>query len=405
MKKILLGTTAMVAAGLTAGQAMAADPIALQLGGYYRAAFYGTFSESDAGVASDRTTGASTFNGEAGANQNKTHFSTDGEVHFNGSTTLDNGIGVSVRIEMEVTDNGPGSTTDILDEHYLRLTGGFGTVQLGNDDTVGNSFSTTAPIGAGLFGVNSPTFVTSNVGGTGSPGSNSTVITLGGDSTGIRYTTPSFAGFQLGLSYQADGNSENSIQADGTNVNNSGLGDVYGAAVAFSESFAGVNISWSGSMAFADFDTPTANQASGDPWEWQSGLNVGFMGFTVGGSYKHQGDRAGVNGDSADIWDAGLTYSTGPVTVGLSMSQGSYNDDATPGTASSGGGSVNAGTYTLVQLGATYTLGPGVSLQGAVNWDEWDSKQTNSGNSVDARTLDNDDYQSWGGGLAIGLSF
>src|SRR5438067_13007012 len=38
MKHVLLGTTALVAAGLVVGQAQAADPIKLTLGGFYGAA-------------------------------------------------------------------------------------------------------------------------------------------------------------------------------------------------------------------------------------------------------------------------------------------------------------------------------------------------------------------------------
>jgi hypothetical protein len=41
MKKVLLGTTAMVSVGMVAGQASAAEPIELSLGGYHNwAVFY-----------------------------------------------------------------------------------------------------------------------------------------------------------------------------------------------------------------------------------------------------------------------------------------------------------------------------------------------------------------------------
>ena len=39
MKKSLLGTTALVAAGLVSGPALAADPLHLELGGYFGTLF------------------------------------------------------------------------------------------------------------------------------------------------------------------------------------------------------------------------------------------------------------------------------------------------------------------------------------------------------------------------------
>lgn len=453
MRKILLGTTAMVAAGLVSGHAQAADPISLQLGGYYRVAYYGIIDDTDGaancgagGNTVDRTcttttnataqtgvlgTGAAT-SAEPGFNRRQNSFSTDGEVFFNGSTTLDNGIGVAVRIELEVLDNSGalGATgRDIIDEHYITLSGGFGNVGLGVDDTIGNSFSTTAPVGAGLFGVNSPGFVASNIGNAG-PGSNTTVVTLGGDAAGIRYQTPSFAGFRLGLSYHPDVSDTANLEevdlgADGTVGQADGLGSLYGVAASYSGTFGDIGVNWSAAFAHAENDDDP-QQCTGfgygggctDVSEWQTGLNVSFLGFTIGGSFRHGENVGGVRGDTADVWDAGVAYSTGPVTVGLSMSQGSYNMKAvadggngiaptngTTGAALTGGAA--AGTLTVIQLGATYALGPGVSLQGAVTWDEFDSRQGTNvpSNGSDARTVNSADYRSWAGGLALGLSF
>lgn len=452
MRKILLGTTAMVAAGFVAGHAQAADPISLQLGGYYRVAYFGIFDESDAGancgVGAFACTDASRAtaqtgvleNGavtgsELGFNRRSTGFSTDGEVHFNGSTTLDNGIGVAVQIELEVLDNS-GATTpqDVIDEHYITLSGGFGSVRLGVEDTIGNSYSTTAPVGAGLFGVNSPGFVASNI-GANAIGSNSTILTLGGDAASIRYETPSFAGFRMGFSYAPDSGGTNNAQevdigADGTLGQADQLGSVYGVAAAYAGTFGDIGVNWSGALAYGENDD-TDRRCTGygygagcaDPWEWQTGLNVTFFGFTVGGSFRHGGNVGSVRGDTSDVWDAGLSYNTGPVTVGMSMSKGSYNrvgvrsdvaafDAAVGAIGGVGGvlvGGAAAGTLTVVQLGATYALGPGVSLQGAVTWDEFDSRQAINSqantNGGDARTISHRDYQSWSGGLALGLSF
>ena len=79
MKKILFASSALVAVA-AAGTAQASEPIQLEVGGYM---------EQWAGVA-DQDVGES-----------KNAFQSDAEVHFSGKTTLDNGIEVGAKIELE----------------------------------------------------------------------------------------------------------------------------------------------------------------------------------------------------------------------------------------------------------------------------------------------------------------
>ena len=77
MKKVLLGTTAIVAAGMIAAvpSADAASKMKLSVGGYMEQ--WIGFTSQDDGVAQDYS-GFSTVS--------------DGEIHFKGKTKLDNGI-------------------------------------------------------------------------------------------------------------------------------------------------------------------------------------------------------------------------------------------------------------------------------------------------------------------------
>ena len=105
MKKQLIGTTALVGVGVLAASgvaqdANAADPLSLSIGGYYQS----SLEVRDEDDGSD----------EAGANLQTTGFYDDGEIQFTASTTLDNGIGVKVRIEYEA-DNQDGGN-EIQDE-------------------------------------------------------------------------------------------------------------------------------------------------------------------------------------------------------------------------------------------------------------------------------------------------
>ena len=79
MKKLLLGSTALVVGGLMAAPAMAADPIKVGVGGYYT--FYAVAGGIDSSYATNGTSTA--YKG--------LFFQQEGEIHFIGQTKLDNG--------------------------------------------------------------------------------------------------------------------------------------------------------------------------------------------------------------------------------------------------------------------------------------------------------------------------
>ncbi len=154
MKKQLIGTTALVSAGLLAAAgvnqgASAAEPLALSVGGYFQVSM--EYRDEDGGT------------GEPGANLQDFGVYTDGEIQFNATTTLDNGIGVRARIEYEAQNQGGGGT--IVDERYLDFTGGFGTLRIGSDDDATYGMHYQAPVGAYQIGVNTTTFAVPATGG------------------------------------------------------------------------------------------------------------------------------------------------------------------------------------------------------------------------------------------------
>ena len=93
MKKLLLGSTALVVGGLMAAPAMAADPIKVGVGGYY------TFYAIAGGIQSTYATNG-TWAQYKGLN-----FQQEGEIHFIGQTKLDNGTSVGVRACREFLGN------------------------------------------------------------------------------------------------------------------------------------------------------------------------------------------------------------------------------------------------------------------------------------------------------------
>src|SRR5689334_18631805 len=123
MRKILLGTSALVAAAgfATAASAQTSEPIKMRISGYYGAAM---------GYRPQTSNGP----GQAGFGHRDYAFKQDTEVHFLGETKLDNGLIVGVHFELEgsvqpatVATVGAGGATvvtgDFMDETWMYFKG------------------------------------------------------------------------------------------------------------------------------------------------------------------------------------------------------------------------------------------------------------------------------------------
>ncbi len=124
MKKLLLGSTALVVGGVMAAPAMAADPIKMGIGGYY------TFYALAGGI-----TPTYAFNGSV-TQYKGFAFTQEGEIHFIGQTKLDNGTSVGLTVELEAWNPSTGATGAALaiDEAFLYAFGDWGRVELGARD-------------------------------------------------------------------------------------------------------------------------------------------------------------------------------------------------------------------------------------------------------------------------------
>ena len=356
MKKQLIGTTALVGVGVLAASgvaqdANAADPLSLSIGGYYQSSI--EIRDEDDG--SD----------EAGANLQTTGFYDDGEIQFTASTTLDNGIGVKVRIEYEA-DNQDGGNT-IQDERWVEFSGGFGALKVGSDDNVANAMHYQAPVAAYQMGVNTPTFAIPSSGGNQITSYPTTYINTGGDSQKIIWFSPRIAGFQLGLSYAPD----SSAQIGSTPNSDSDPGqqdDIFSVGLNFVETFNDIDVAVSGGYIQGSTEANTVAGNADDSEAWSAGLNVGFAGFTVGASVALT-NRGAENSDQT-IWDAGVTYATGPLTVGFTYLQGTAEDPVTGGDDETTQGVISA----------VYNIGPGVDLWGGVKFFEYEDDEGDSAN-------------------------
>jgi len=149
MKKSLYMTTALAAAGVLAFGAT--DAMAAEKAKKMQIKVSGSM-KSLIGFASNSGSYETTA-----SNTSRTHYDAfnivnDSEVHFKGTTKLDNGISVSVVIQLETDQKNNGTQ---VDETYVKLTGGFGDIRIGSQKAATFTLKHAAPLG-GAIGLGNP---------------------------------------------------------------------------------------------------------------------------------------------------------------------------------------------------------------------------------------------------------
>ena len=372
MKKVLLGTTALLGAGLVASPAFAADGIKLGVGGFFKTAYMVNFDDDS--------------EGERGNERNTDGVFSDAEVHFTGSTILDNGLEVGARVELEGEDDvSPDGDGDQIDEAWIYFSGGFGELRMGSDDDALANACIVPPGGTGNFSAFSP-----NQWGANTNTSNTvcTGVDDRGDAQKFVYISPSFAGFQFTGSYTPNGGDERHgdgvgahlgmpANTDGESRHNvSGYlsysydGDGWGLT-------AGAGASFEGHVEQA----PGPDRDEQD--FYQAGLNLTFGNFSVGGVFQYYNDDLDQGDDNVDSWvaGAGIAYAIDAWTVGLQYSHGdSENDGANGGET----------TQDRAVITGNYAMGPGINIDAEVAYTWVDS---------DGPATANTRFDDSGGGL------
>ncbi|WP_421995703.1 porin [Reyranella sp.] len=439
MKKLLLGSTALVVGGMMAAPAMAADPIKIGVGGYYT--FYALAGNIDSTYAYNGS-----FTGYKGF-----AFTQEGEIHFLGQTKLDNGTSVGLTVELEAWNPGSGAPNAQIDEAFLYAFGDWGRVELGSRDAASYRMyygTPSALIGWGAFQHNHNWASNSVIGfNKGYARTMATTITpQWQDVNRINYFTPRFQGLQIGVGYAPKMNSTSNggIAASGpgnpsgicgynnaTNINNCPTSDytyqdLFDVGANYLNKFGNFTVALYGAFAYASFVpgfspfTPSANMNTGanlTSWkQWVVGAQFGFSGFTVGGAVGYDNNGVGANyytgnDDSTRFYTAGVMYETGPWQMSF-MWAGFYNQN---GNGNSNITAIATGTQAITttacagvpgrnstcfngnpatalafgsnvvnkwEVGANYALGPGVKLTGgAMMYNASGPTNSTSGNS------------------------
>lgn len=430
LRNFVLGS--IVVFGFPAAPASAADPIKIGVGGYY------VFYSVAGGIGSQYgyVNGSSTqYRG--------LQFQQEGEIHFTGQSRLDNGTTVGLAVEMEAWNNAvpAGGSARQIDEAYMFAFGDWGRIEFGARDMASFRMYYGTPSalpGWGFINANS-SFNWASATMMNNPafqgGQNAALGHQFQDANRVNYFTPRIVGLQVGVGYApkmnlapgpallapgiGSGPGNNTAGVCGFNdattasncpTNDSSWQDVVDISANYLNKFGEVVVALYGGFLYASFipgfqaAQVSVNRATGanlTSWkQWAVGAEVGYGGFTLGGSIGYDNNGLGGNwytGVDNDTrkYTAGLMYETGPwqMSIGWAGSRNTAGNGLpqltaiAPGTQAqtlpvgattaiafgnqyaAGGLTFGSTSVDKFELGVNYSLGPGIKLAaGAIYW-------------------------------------
>lgn len=419
MKKVLLGTTAIIGASMFALPAVAADPIKLGLGGYHNVMFGANLAEEDSHLTSDQ--GGADNKGELDVLLNQ-----DTEIFFTGETELENGLTFGFVTQLEMDSVGTNATKD---ESFMYISGGFGRVLIGDDDGAIDQSNVAAP-GVSMFSATAENSMIDGVdGGMSGLGNMGTqgALSLAGDDSGAFYRSPRIAGFRGHVSYKATDSAERIGLDDGFQARSTdGRDDIWGFGLDYQNSFGGFDVAvgagYETANATGNSNNATNSQRHSDVDVYAAGIQVGFAGVRFGGGYGlasgnhgygNKGYLTGVNDagngtggyaaatttqaqySDADVqlWNVGASYGIGPVNVGVTYARVDMDDyDNGAGLA------IDGGSHSAFAVDSRYAMGPGINFDAGIQWNS-DEANVAKGTGADAS------YENVALGMGFALSF
>lgn len=339
MKNLLLCGAALCT--MTAAYpALAADDSAMQLslGGYFKA--YMSYVDQDEA---------------AGQGVRSVDMLRQTEIHFNGKTTLDNGLTVGTHIE----GRADGGDDFAVDESFIFFSGDWGKVNVGRtygapyllqvvapsaDTNVDGRLQLIQPINftaAGLTNIDETDYDQD----------------VSAKTDKLTYITPVFSGFQAGFTFTPTV-SDTSRALTGNSTNDPDLSDVYEGAIRF-ENKIDDTTSYSVGAGYTRAQIESASTDERQAWNVGVDANIGAIG--VGAAY--QVDDLGSNTDDVKYLVVGADYTVDNMVYGASYYN--KNDD------------VNTVDFDRYSVGATYNVIPGLSFRGSVGYYDIEQGATN----------------------------
>ncbi|MCC7428857.1 MAG: porin [Alphaproteobacteria bacterium] len=371
MRKILLGTTAVIGATVLAAPAFAQGALNVRIGGYYNFQ-YGHISEKSLVTATERA--------------GKSDFRSDGEIHVLVTGKAANGLTYGATLEMEMDGNASRNLFSVDEWYGFIGTPTLGQLRFGDEDGAASLMQVWIPtnFGAGGADGNFDDYILGRPGngiGSSVPLGNLAEI---GDNSKIIYLSPQFFGFDVGVSYALNaGQGETSGTTPGSGTLAGADRLVASAAGGARRNEWNIAARWRGSFgpvglavgAGAFISGVTKARAAGvetkafqDIRIYNVGLNVTFAGLTAGAAYMW-GQFGGVGGmgtalpvnpagfsaNNGRVLALGVAYRFGAFTVGANFMGGSREGRV-------GAAFANDQKTRHWAIGGTYNLAPGLDV-------------------------------------------
>lgn len=415
MKKLLLATTALVAAATapafaqTPAQPFGSANFAVTVGGYARQFVQYTDQTNVAGQIRS-----------SGVDQ-----ASDNRLILTFRAALPSGM--SAGAVWQINPNANTATGNSVTRRMWNfIEGSFGQIQLGGADNVAAQSAVggfEAFTGGLVVGdQNSLAFATNRVGvaAQSSQASNaSTGMDIDGISNKIVYYTPRIEGFQLGVNYTPEMSYRQGLAQENNQYINGWAGNLN-----FVRTFGGLGVR--AAVGYMTFEKPSGyaladatKQSLKDPSSWNAGLGFQYMGFDVGGSYQKVNNwrtiavgttttanavvADGLRNSNGYAWEVGGGYVFGAAAVSINYTQ-SHNDNST--VTAGVNAPQNGGKDKIEVLGASgrYTLAPGVNVNLGVFTAKYTEGTLNTTAAQNANFFTANTQSSRANGVVTGLT-
>lgn len=347
MKRSFLIGAAAVALSAGTGTASAQSKFEVLLGG--DAFFQGAYVKED-----------------VSNNLRNTEFSNRFRLSFTPTAKADNGLEYGGRLRLRASN--ANRTTD-ADRGYLFVSGGFGTVQAGVINGLGDEYGNIGPnVDPGVatadgFALGFYADVLPYALG------NLRAMESGDAATKLIYLTPTFSGFQAGLAYTPkSGNYFTSINRIKNTTN---YVDMVEAGLFYKNTFGAVSVDASAEYLAGNAEPTNVKDLS----SVHVGATIGYGALKVGGSYAYSGKSGYLTTatglDKNEVWILGANYTIGAFTLAANYT------DAKGGVE--GYASTTNARAKVWQAGVTYAVAPGLTT--SLEYTYLDNKVTRATNS------------------------
>ncbi len=318
MKKLLLGTTGLVAAAAMFASAANAQTPKVTIGGFANFEAGGTSDDLDKG---QRTQG----------------FRNDTELSFRVDGKMDNrDLGYGAVVDMEADVSGDVNNQGLnAARTYVYLDGMWGRFELGSNQGASSTMrvdaSTLAAASGGIDGswvfFANPTgqsFITTP----GLPTEHGSLTSLNDESQSnankITYYSPRYQGFQVGVGYQPDQTDRGQIVS--RNKNNAGQsGNIFDAGLNYENQFGDFSVAAAATGQMGSGET----NATQDLAAYNVGGLVGYMGFKLAASYADWSDSNSLNNNAdGSYWTVGAGYDYGAFGSSVTYLKSEYKGTA-----------------------------------------------------------------------------